>query len=537
MYTSERSQMIENELRSIEELTRDPQWNNPLTNHHLKNSYNKSKKIIETAMSELDALTINDITWMNSQASSPVSLPEGSKKDCSTNPEKNKRVTRKDFFSALPDCAKFEIKTQGKNQVLKSFGITVNNPPTLTIIPYKNSKINKYLKNQKKLLWKSKTASQFWKRAWNLMSKSTIFTVWAVSKVYPRFHREMKYSSLIALCLGPMKIAKERSIDLNYKRVYIPKATGGKRPLGVPSPVWRIHLCLLTEFLSMSTTKFKLFPKWQHAYTKNKGVLSCWRELLKLLDKKNIYEFDLKKFFDKVPVSKTLSKIKAGITKETANHLYGLSMNTVNNMRVKTWKTPEKEECFEEIDWDKEFSNVIYVEWPSRDEAECEDYITQLEKEMLGVPDKKRYAWIARTLDEKMKMTAPLKGFPQGGAHSAILSVLSLRDLKFTRGVQPLMYADDGLLFSDWSKDLSKEAKESFERCGAEVNDSKSKWIKKEGKWLSPIKFLGLELDMRKGFQLKSKTRAGTSLELSDSMKTLVTLLKNNKAYTKWEEW
>lgn len=36
---------------------------------------------------------------------------------------------------------------------------------------------------------------------------------------------------------GSMEISKKWAEDLAITRIYIPKANGGKRPLGVPTPV------------------------------------------------------------------------------------------------------------------------------------------------------------------------------------------------------------------------------------------------------------------------------------------------------------
>lgn len=64
------------------------------------------------------------------------------------------------------------------------------------------------------------------------------------------------------------------------------------------------------------------------------------------------------------------------------------------------------------------------------------------------------------------------KGFPQGVAYSAFLSVLYLRGLKLLPSL--LMYADDGLLYSNEPFDEDKFRSE-LSLLGLELSESKCK--------------------------------------------------------------
>jgi hypothetical protein len=78
-------------------------------------------------------------------------------------------------------------------------------------------------------------------------------------------------------------------------------------------------------------------------------------------------------------------------------------------------------------------------------------------------------------------------------------------------------YADDTLA---WSEDefVCTPNKES----GIVIHEEKSGWVKKHGKWLKPLKFLGLTFD---GENLQASTRNGANLKVTPEVMLLTEIL------------
>lgn len=85
-------------------------------------------------------------------------------------------------------------------------------------------------------------------------------------------------------------------------------------------------------------------------------------------------------------------------------------------------------------------------------------------------------------------------GFPQGANVSPFLSICLLNLLKLPSNCNIIMYADDGLIYSN-TRFTEESIVGSFEALGVEVSREKSSWVKVSSKWRSPLKFLGLRYD------------------------------------------
>jgi len=170
------------------------------------------------------------------------------------------------------------------------------------------------------------------------------------------------------------------------KRVWIDKQPGDYgRPLGVPEIEWRIYLLMRVQILEIWYTAQGTITKWQHGAVHNRGLATCWSELVtRVLDHEFIYEFDLKGFFDRVKTERTLEEL---------GDRWQSWANEVNQTKPMKYKLPpaEKDKAYQEIkrsttETVKEFG-VFENEWKVTETHGIKKMGDEYVKHLKGIPD------------------------------------------------------------------------------------------------------------------------------------------------------
>jgi hypothetical protein len=477
-------------------------------------------------------------------------------------------------YKKIPNCRAFKIKLGIFDPLFLLIGITKKVRPEIEIEPYTNRHINRYILYQVKRLNKMRDegrATEFWELGYNLIANSDAFMVMAVNHVFPQWQRHQNLSSVISWCQKAKKIHKDLRENygwqarINFARRYIEKQDGSWRPLGVPTPAWRIALHMWAQLFSIWTHTW--MPKSQHGFVSGRGTLTAWREILsKIKEVNHIYEYDLKDCFNKIRLD-ALSDIMGRELQIPAWIVNKFSQLNMSTPRFGTTTKIDESQYQERSLWHKDPRQRFGVGFADSRSFPEQVKIREMIKARIRVPDvdpildvnwgppipvlrvKSSNAtnemWGAyystdRDIDRfKPILTPKVKGrwnpthhlnqstgdfihpdedvsvfdrnnqvgVPQGAATSPIFANIVIK--KLYDMLQDLVgYADDAIrmqkVFDHMKIDFPHLG--LFEKPGGQ-------YVKLNGKWLKPLKFLGLVYDPFTD-TLRSDTKKGAKLEM-----------------------
>jgi hypothetical protein len=428
----------------------------------------------------------------------------------------------------IPDIRESEVSEGIVSTLLSAFGISKRFGRVVTLTQGPNKRLNRYLVHQYKRLIKSidgtltkgdkfkpaeivwsydfyrlsaldsgasakyrkhlrAKARKYWCIANELLTKSIAFRIALINKTMGKagrwFHRHFDLRDLFFINNEFRKIADTYSTKIKVKRSWISTEQRDKsykwRPLGIAPYSWRLFTRginnLLETFISAS------WPENQHGYKSGRGVHTAWNQILRtVINKAWIMDFDFTGFFNTVRIEAVGDVLhRLYVPKYMIAYLVTISSSEIENISLGQVLRNLKSKDPRKQGWAK--------------------------------------AWEKYEFIHKYRKGYRSMGLPQGGALSPILSVTTLVVLDELEaiGIKYVIYADDGIFYADKKMDFLKEAQAVLDKygIGAEFNLSKCHSIKEDGKWLSKLKFVGLEYDPFNDM-LSAATRGGSTLKL-----------------------
>jgi len=333
--------------------------------------------------------------------------------------------------------------------------------------PNDKKKIDRYMKVQNRMLESLRhDPVKYWSKASKLAEKSIGYRLLALRNVRPNWHKDLSVNRLVRTWWRLDAIARNSFPYKRIERVAIPKADGTNRYISVPSLENRLYAWIINHFLSIYFEP-KLSPH-QHGHRKGKGTVTAWKDILtNVKECRYILELDFKDFHNSIDRRFLIEAL----------HSFGVNEEWCE--RINHLNSPYVVKLAEEDPWKKDpgYSPKVNLLNPFNQEG------------------------------QKTEKWAVFKGVPQGTNTSALLGMVCLEHLKMYEGWHYVGYADDAVI--GWHKDPEYELRCRLDsiHSGILLKDRKTTLLKEDGKWLSPLDFVGIRwtLDQR----LRAHTKSG----------------------------
>lgn len=369
----------------------------------------------------------------------------------------------------LPNVREFEVEALAPydEYLEEQTGIKKRKfSPLIRTEPYNNKSLNRYVRRQFIRLNAARDNPRlFWIIASHLLHSSVAYRTTCITNVLPGWHRNQTYGKLWKQVHALMRLDYN---NYEYKVVSIPKNEHETRSLGVPSVAWRIYLNGLNNILLVWLSVY--IPSTQHGFYPGRGCGTAWKALVStVLDSPNIKEFDLRKFFDSVNLDHLGHLLSiTGIPQDLVTKIISWSRTSPRSGEVPNpWLTPLEKVYFYKY-------HLTGVWGFPGGISEIERYLRYLSYLSPSSPYHKKNYYV---------------GVSQGSPISPLLSTfLLVPHLMLSSDYSNLQYADDGLVY-----DYNEEPRLEFApETNISIHPGKTSLIKESGRWLRPLKFLGI---------------------------------------------
>jgi len=484
--------------------------------------------------------------------------------------ELNRALIKK--LEVLPNVFDFSTEKYGIHEYAAIYGIEkVLRRSTVTKLL--KSSPNFYLERQHKRLIKLAANGQvagFIYLSQIILRKSKSFRILALNRTIKNWFI-LPIRNLRKIWRELNFISSNLSSDLRYKRVWIDKKLNDyARPLSVPTPPWRSYSFMWMDHLEKFQKASGNLASWQHGGRSGVGVLSCYKQLIPRLKEANtIFEFDIKGFFDNISHERIIARFEETMGPIVANWMASILKSSPMNYILPPIELDKATQAFNKIkdenfeddwgtfsptyeDWgfigihnysdipentpvDQLERYVLFSEMEEWDQAIAKvSKPIELRGEYKNLMNEGSFTRrVGNSLTGEIQVATPTeedralgrdswknlgqpgKGVPQGLGTSPFISTFMtdtyLNELKNNI----VMYMDDGILFAKSPQEMSKlrrilEAQLGL--MGLEIAPEKSKYVKKSGKWLDSIRFLGLRY-LPESDTFMSDTRSGTKVQ------------------------
>jgi hypothetical protein len=449
----------------------------------------------------------------------------------------------------LPNALNFEAISTGHNKMMETFDI-LKIERELNVVKDKEISIaNNYMKRQYKRLQKYINNNQNDKYEFLskiLITKSEMYRLALFNHKNPTWYYEKKSSEQKSLYKKVTKLCKELSTQIEIQRVYIPKKPGHPdkygRPLGVPTMEWRIMPAMILNFMQGYYKKYEF--KSQHGGMPFRGTKTFIEDMLRknIYNKKYIWEFDYKGYYNNISheaVIKVMQEIN--MPKIFVNWSSEALKTKPNSFKICDYNRNEDEIY---LNYEKDMAikgNELFRQTIMRQDKSIEgEYLEYLASgysfldatiffEAAPYLSKEEGIKLMKMSEDQMSLENypdkmhdmrnkeimhnleyEGKGLPQGLGPSPFWSSIVTYKLK-ELSENILMYLDDGIIYSDSLEEITQKIKkfrEISDKIGVKINEEKSGFVVKEGKYLKPLKIIGTQYINN---QLESMTNCGTN--------------------------